>query len=319
MRRYPVKSITLEKPIQWIGMLVLLALALAACQPAATAEPTAVVPVTAATATTAPTSAPTEAVSEEPVIAVSSNAELGDFLVDGNGMTLYMFTKDEPNKSNCAGNCLAAWPPLLSQGSPQAGEGVDQALLGTAEMPDGTLIVTYNEMPLYYWMNDAKAGDVTGQANNDVWWVVSPAGDPIGMPATEATQPSATEESTGEAATGGAMVNLATDPTLGEFLVDDKGMTLYMFSNDEPDKSNCSGNCLVAWPPFLSEGEPQAGDGVDQSLLGTTEMPDGTLIVTYNHMPLYYWMNDTKAGDVTGQGNNDVWWVVSPAGDPIGQ
>ena len=48
-------------------------------------------------------------------------------------------------------------------------------------MPDGTMIVTYNGMPLYYWVNDKAAGDVTGQNVGGVWFVVSPDGKPVGM------------------------------------------------------------------------------------------------------------------------------------------
>jgi predicted lipoprotein with Yx(FWY)xxD motif len=75
-----------------------------------------------------------------------------------------------------------------------------------------------------------------------------------------------------------------------------------MFTKDEADKVNCSGGCLTAWPPLIVEGAPKAGEGVDQAMLGTATMTDGRKIVTYNHMPLYYWAGDTKAGDTTGNG-----------------
>jgi predicted lipoprotein with Yx(FWY)xxD motif len=92
-----------------------------------------------------------------------------------------MFTKDEANKSNCAGDCLVKWPPLLTQGKPVLGAGVDAALVGSAAMPDGSMIVTYNGWPLYYWVNDKAAGDVTGQNVGGVWFVVAPNGKPVGM------------------------------------------------------------------------------------------------------------------------------------------
>ncbi len=91
-----------------------------------------------------------------------------------------MFTKDEANKSNCAGDCLVKWPPLLTFGKPVLGEGVDASLVGSAAMPDGSMIVTYNGMPLYYWVNDKAAGDVTGQNVGEVWFVVAPDGKPVG-------------------------------------------------------------------------------------------------------------------------------------------
>jgi predicted lipoprotein with Yx(FWY)xxD motif len=105
------------------------------------------------------------------------------------------------------------------------------------------------------------------------------------------------------------------DTDLGKILVDGKGMTLYMFTKDSPGTSTCEGDCLVAWPPL--KGTPTAGQGVDKSLLGTTERSDGTVQATYNDWPLYYWQNDTAPGDTTGQNVNEVWFVLGPDGEPI--
>ena len=85
-------------------------------------------------------------------------------------MTLYLFTKDTPNTSNCTGQCLMAWPPLL--GKPTAGQGVDASKLGSFQRADGSTQASYNGWPLYYWQQDAKPGDVTGQDVNGVWYVL---------------------------------------------------------------------------------------------------------------------------------------------------
>jgi len=146
---------------------------LAACQPQMT------VPVTGGNST-APQAAPAAA-SSEAVINIATDPKLGKILVGNNGMTLYMYTKDAPNQSNCSAGCLKAWPPLLTQGSPTLGAGVDPSLVGTATMADGSKIVTYNKMPLYYWQKDSKAGDTTGQNVGKVWYVVSPDGKVVGM------------------------------------------------------------------------------------------------------------------------------------------
>ena len=63
-----------------------------------------------------------------------------------------------------------------------------------------------------------------------------------------------------------------------------------------------------------------AGPGVDSSLIGTVTRKDGTHQVTYGGWPLYHFESDTKAGDLTGQGNTGfgaVWWVVAPNGEPL--
>ena len=74
---------------------------------------------------------------------------LGAVLVDGAGMSLYMFTKDsaKPSTSVCYDKCAVAWPPLYAEGALTAGPGVDQALLGTTSRKDGKLQATYNGWP----------------------------------------------------------------------------------------------------------------------------------------------------------------------------
>ena len=71
----------------------------------------------------------------------------------------------------------------------------------------------------------------------------------------------------------------------------------------------------AAWPPL--EGEPVAGDGADATLLGTVTRDDGTTQATYNGWPLYYFSADSTPGDTNGQTIDNVWWVISSAGDAI--
>jgi predicted lipoprotein with Yx(FWY)xxD motif len=125
-----------------------------------------------------PTTEPDEtAAPGETATVATAESDHGTILVDGEGRTLYVFGNDEPGVSNCADACAEAWPPLV--GEPEAGEGVDEALLGTIEREDGETQVTVNELPLYYFAQDAAPGDTNGQGLNDVWWVVSPEGEPI--------------------------------------------------------------------------------------------------------------------------------------------
>lgn len=267
-----------------------------ATEPAATeppsTEPPAAVPVTGAAA-----------------VNLGQNDELGSFLVDEKGMTLYLFTKDTPNTTVCYEKCAVAWPPLLTSGDPVAGEGVDASLLGTTNRTDGTVQVTYNGWPLYYYEKDKAPGDVIGQDVGGVWYVLSPAGEMIKTTAA-ATEPPAAESAA-------AAVNLGLNDQLGSFLVDDKGMTLYLFTKDTPNTTVCYEKCAVAWPPLLTTGDPVAGEGVDASLLGTTDRTDGTVQVTYNGWPLYYYEKDKAPGDVTGQDVGGVWYVVSAEGNQI--
>lgn len=78
-------------------------------------------------------------------------------------MTLYLFTNDPAGESVCLDDCLAAWPPLLVDGEPRIGDGVDASLVGTIERPDEGVQLTYDDAPLYTWVPDQQPGDVTGQ------------------------------------------------------------------------------------------------------------------------------------------------------------
>jgi predicted lipoprotein with Yx(FWY)xxD motif len=138
-------------------------------------------------------------------------------------------------------------------------------------------------------------------------------------PANSTEAPDATEPA-GVPVTGPATVMATNLGTYGPALVDGNGMALYMYIEDTQNsgKSTCNdAECLEEWPPLLSAGQPVAGDSVDASKLGTITRDDGTTQVTYNGWPLYYFYTDTKPGDVTGQGDDNEWYLVSPSGDVI--
>jgi plastocyanin len=94
-------------------------------------------------------------------------------------MTLYLYTKDTPNTSSCYDKCATNWPPLLVTGTPTGGVDIDTAKLETTKRTDGSTQVTYNGWPLYTYIGDKSAGDVTGQNVGSVWFVISPAGDQV--------------------------------------------------------------------------------------------------------------------------------------------
>ena len=105
----------------------------------------------------------------------SSSQALGTFLVATNGMTLYKYTKDTPGVSNCTGQCATLWPPytVSSASNLNAGSSIT-GQLGTITRADGTMQLTYNNMPLYFWHNDQKPGDTSGNNVGGVWFVVKP-------------------------------------------------------------------------------------------------------------------------------------------------
>ena len=122
------------------------------------------------------------------VSATSTN--LGMILVDGGGRTLYLFEKDQPNQSACAGACAAAWPVDQSSATPKAGSDVQASLVGTIKRGDGSTQVTYNKHPLYYYAGDSQAGQQNGQGLNAFgakWFAVTPTGGAVSGGATATT------------------------------------------------------------------------------------------------------------------------------------
>lgn len=143
---------------------------------------------TATTSTTSTTASPATTTTVGPFYQVGTGTVkgLGTVLVNGKGMTLYLFVPDrQSSKSTCYGACAQAWPPLLLPSgvtTPLAGAGAESSLLGTTKRSDGTTQVTYNKWPLYLWVGDTQPGQATGQGINNLgglWYVLSPAGHEI--------------------------------------------------------------------------------------------------------------------------------------------
>jgi len=105
-------------------------------------------------------------------------------------------------------------------------------------------------------------------------------------------------------------IGSTNDPTLGAYLTGQSGMTLYVLTLDTPDASTCAGKCATNWPPLTAAtGATITGPSGAMGAFATITRSDGTVQVTYNHMPLYYYSGDSVAGDTKGQGKNNTWFV----------
>jgi predicted lipoprotein with Yx(FWY)xxD motif len=123
-------------------------------------------PGTSTSAAASPTATPA-------VVAKTVGAE-GTILVAGsNGMTVYTFTKDTTGVSNCKAACLVNWPALtVPSGTTPTGGSSVTGQLATITRDDGTLQVTYNGLPLYFFHSDKAPGDINGKYAN--WNLVKP-------------------------------------------------------------------------------------------------------------------------------------------------
>lgn len=203
----------LSKPILCTSVLVAAVITMTACTVAGTPQAASVKPAQTVVALPAPSTSVTAAPptvaktqrrvqifsgpSDQPVrqaandapgthdleLKATSSQQIGAFLTDGNGMTLYRFDKDSDNppRSNCAGPCATTWPPLLIASPGRIfPSGVDPQLIGYVERADGTCQVTVNGWPVYHYSGDKAPGETNGQGVQGTWFAVPPTGGKAG-------------------------------------------------------------------------------------------------------------------------------------------
>ena len=219
-----------------------------------------------------------------------STGDSGSYLAGPDGKTLYVFTRDTPGKTNCSGQCLAAWPPLLQkEGQQVKADAVAKGRFAAIDTPSGKQ-VTYNDAPLYYYAADTAPSETKGHLVGNVWFVARPD-------------------------TASTFVIGVRDDGMPKtpYLVGPTGMTLYLFANDTPGTSNCSGQCITNWPALtVPEGMQPTAGGKATGELGVFVRDDGKRQVTYKGLPVYYWQADKKPGDTTGDGVGNVWKLATP-------
>ncbi len=297
----PVRTRRFALPGAAAAMLVVAAAWLLAAAPggAITYPSSPPVMTTPAPATSAPSTAPVAAPSSLQ-LGVGTNATLGSFLTGPNGMTLYTLSSDPNGGSICTGQCLVFWPPLLvATGGSVAGPSAATGTFSTfTRTDDGTTQVTYNGRALYYFKNDAAPGDVNGEGiknNGGVWHVAGLAAATSG---------------------GASVVKLGERSTsLGTVLTGPNGMTLYTLSSDPNAGTVCTGQCLVFWPALtVATGGTVTAPSAEKGTFAWFKRSDnGANQVTLNGRALYFFKNDSKPGDVNGEGIKNgagIWHVV---------
>lgn len=143
------------RPARWLLAAGVLAVALTGC---ASSAPT-------------PAGAPPDA----PLHTASTS--LGEIVVDGAGMTAYVFDKDTAGAgaSACTGSCVGQWPAIVTDSASPKVEGITGDV-GTIELANGSKQVTLDGLPLYTYAGDSAPGDTNGQGVGNIWWVVDSSG-----------------------------------------------------------------------------------------------------------------------------------------------
>jgi predicted lipoprotein with Yx(FWY)xxD motif len=132
--------------------------------------------------------------------------------------------------------------------------------------------------------------------------------------------PAASSSATQSGSTASTVTIMTGSTSKGTVLTTAQGKTIYWFAIDTPTKSNCSGSCATFWPPVI--GKPVAGSGTTLPKgFGTITRSDGTVQATYDGHPLYTYVGDSAAGQISGNGKNlsgGLWWAMTPSGAKVG-
>ncbi len=271
-------------------------------------------PVSAGVSASSPCATPITAPATGPATVAAARSGFGSVLEAGAGpragCSLYMLTADQPAASPphyaCRSFCAThVWLALLTKGAPVAGPGINPTLLGTVTRTDiltGMSVqqVTYEGQPVYAYSQD-EPGTTEGANLFDrftsppgVWYLIDPA---RGLPAPG--NATLTKETVTVAGTARTVLAARMNSASGEQL-----FPVYTFSADSAGQSACQGMCAIAWPPVLTRGHAQAGDGIDSTLLSIIVRPDGSHQVTYAGRPLYLFIRDAGTpGVANGDGH----------------
>jgi predicted lipoprotein with Yx(FWY)xxD motif len=129
---------------------------------------------------------------------------------------------------------------------------------------------------------------------------------------TQTASPMATGMSSSAGAMQTATATLTVERTrAGMVLAGSKGLTLYYFTKDKPHsgKSACFGSCLKAWPALAGPVKAPTGARMPGPM-GTIRRGNGTVQVTINGYPIYYYVGDKAPGQIAGNGVEGTWHII---------
>ena len=158
-------------------------------------------------------------------VQVTADAKFGNILTDNNGRSLYFFSKDVAGATTCVDGCAVTWPVFYKE-NPVIGAGLNASDFAVITRPDGSKQTSYKGWPLYYFMNDSKAGDTKGDNVANLWAIAKPDYSVMFGNAQLLGLDSVKYGDQGVAGVGAS-----------QYLTDDRGRTLYLFSLDSAGKN----------------------------------------------------------------------------------
>jgi predicted lipoprotein with Yx(FWY)xxD motif len=245
---------------------------------------------------------------------MGETADLGAFLTDGSGRTLYYFASDFDGKSACTGGCLTEWPLFHHIENLPLGAGLASTDFATITRADGQVQTTYKGWPLYYFSPDNNgtiedAGKTLGQNVDGLWWVMKNNYDIMFSSAQLVGEDGKNYTS-----------NFTEGVGFTKYITDANGKTLYLWVRDKNLKNNFTDAAYQntsLWSLFYVDPATITLTGAlkkedfSQVLVG----PENRKQLTYKGYPLYQFAHDTQRGNNKGVGfpvGNPLWRVLNP-------
>ncbi|SEK50363.1 Secreted repeat of unknown function [Aquimarina amphilecti] len=236
----------------------------------------------------------------------------GNILTDADGMSLYFFSRDTKEQSECNNDCKTAWP-IFYKADLTLDDGLDAADFGVITRTDGDKQNTYKGWPLYYFFNDNVAGDTNGDKVGNNWYIAKP----------DYSLMYAEAQLIGRDSDGNDQ-NFTSEYVVGDeltfYMTSSTGRTIYAFVNDTKDDNNYTAQDFSndpIWPIFHIDID-RLPSILDRNDFGTIDV-FGRTQLTYKGRPLYYFGQDTNRGDNYGVSvpSPGIWPVVNTDITPL--
>jgi predicted lipoprotein with Yx(FWY)xxD motif len=215
-------------------------------------------------------------------IQLSQNAKFGSILTDNNGRALYFFSKDAASTSTCVDGCAVLWPAFYVA-NPTVGTGLTATDFAVITKADGSKQTTYKGWPLYYYKDDAKAGDTNGDGIGGIWFVGKADYSVMLSNAQLVGNDGVQYNDQGIVGTGAS-----------NYLVDANGRTLYLFSRDTRNTNTFTRSDFSndgVWPIYVATTVGSIPSALDKTQFSTISVFGKTQLVYKGH-PLYYFGQD---------------------------
>jgi len=234
-------------------------------------------------------------------ITTSSNTDDGEYLTNESGIALYYFANDTPGESTCfsspyneggvllevvpnTSTCATVWPAFYTSEIMVPPE-LNASDFANIERDSSHKQTAIRGWPLYLYLGDKAPGDTNGNRAGKGQWVLA---RPFGT------------------------IRVADNPTLGAYLTDARGMTLYYYQNDRGKlKNTCTDDCATKWPAFFAGPIDIASNELNRKDFSQFMKDDNYQQTTFKGWPLYYYSGDKKPGDVNGQGIAGTWSIAA--------